>query len=258
VSALFLQREVTVDFIEVPDTTFGDDSYTDCPTHTVSKKCYVYEVNPLLKRDVNGRKMCVKLNIFSMDKLMTLNKYSKAYVARKLGEQILKPESLTFGTKTDGTTPLVKTLTDLRFLFYEENNEKREFIQPYLVQYNESFYDFLVRTANRCGEFLYFEDGALTLGLPDSGDPLVIDDYMSVTEQGVSTDPLEITAYRRDSMKEREMKDEGELNISVVDKGSDGYPKDAFPENTSSNSELATDEYLFPLMKDRFSDTFAR
>ena len=125
VSALFLQREVMVDFIEVPDTTFGDDSYTDCPTHTVSKKCYVYEVNPLLKRDVNGRKMCVKLNIFSMDKLMTLNKYSKAYVARKLGEQILKPESLTFGTKTDGTTPLVKTLTDLRFRFYEENNEKR-------------------------------------------------------------------------------------------------------------------------------------
>ena len=33
------------------------------------------------------------------------------------------------------------------------------------MQYNETFYDFLRRTANRCGEFLYFEDGKLNLGL---------------------------------------------------------------------------------------------
>ena len=43
----------------------------------------------------------------------------------------------------------------------------KEFVQPYLMQYNESFYDFLARTSNRCGEFLYYEDGKLYLGVND-------------------------------------------------------------------------------------------
>lgn len=43
-------------------------------------------------------------------------------------------------------------------------SETKEFIQPYLVQYNESFFDFLVRVSNRCGEFLYYEDGYFNIG----------------------------------------------------------------------------------------------
>lgn len=43
-----------------------------------------------------------------------------------------------------------------------------ELIQPYLVRYNESIYDFLVRVAHRCGEFLFFDEGKLCIGLPDS------------------------------------------------------------------------------------------
>ena len=35
---------------------------------------------------------------------------------------------------------------------------------PFLVQYNESFYDFLTRIAVRCGEYLYYEDGTLKIG----------------------------------------------------------------------------------------------
>lgn len=48
------------------------------------------------------------------------------------------------------------------YLYYGDN---KEFIQPYLVQYNESFFDFLVRVCNRCGEFLYYEDGFFNIGL---------------------------------------------------------------------------------------------
>lgn len=48
------------------------------------------------------------------------------------------------------------------YLYYADN---KEFIQPYLVQYNESFFDFLVRVCNRCGEFLYYEDGFFNIGL---------------------------------------------------------------------------------------------
>ena len=47
-----------------------------------------------------------------------------------------------------------------RYLYYDD----KEFIQPYLVQYNESFFDFLVRVSNRCGEFLYYEDGYFNIG----------------------------------------------------------------------------------------------
>lgn len=58
-----------------------------------------------------------------------------------------------------------------------------EIIHPYLVQYNESFYDFLVRTANRCGEFLYYEGGKLTLGLPEvqKKDAKVINSYSTIS-----------------------------------------------------------------------------
>ena len=51
-----------------------------------------------------------------------------------------------------------------RYLTYKMESETKEFIQPYLVQYNDSFFDFLVRVSNRCGEFLYYEDGYFNIG----------------------------------------------------------------------------------------------
>ena len=152
VSALFLNRQVTVDILQVDRMTNTTRTLDYDYEYNIAKNCYVYELNPLLKHEVNGTKMYVKMSIFSMDKLMTLNKYSKAYVARKLGSGILTPESLEFGTFS-ADVPLVQTSSDgQQFLQYKENDTSYEFIQPYLVQYNESFYDFMVRTANRCGE----------------------------------------------------------------------------------------------------------
>ena len=262
VTETLLRRTVKLEFAPVSTANTSGNA----KTYTIADNCFIYEVEPQLLRDVNGTKMCVKLHIFSMDKLMTLNQYSKAYVARKLGSGILKPESLTFGKWTNSGDPLVKTnIKGLRFLKYDEqlvvpgtNDEQTtmnipsEFIQPYLVQYNESFYDFMVRTANRCGEFLFFENGELTLGLPDSGEPLFIDNFLSVTQHSTSPAPLDIKPYTRDSMKDGkgQLKD---LNQTVIDKLSTGYPEDAFPANTSSNAELANDEYIFPLYKDKFS-----
>ena len=56
------------------------------------------------------------------------------------------------------------------------------------MQYNESFYDFMVRTANRCGEFFYFENGQLTLGLPKN-EAEKLDTYTNVTMQGYTDGP---------------------------------------------------------------------
>jgi hypothetical protein len=136
VTALLLQRQVKLDILEVDriaDTTRTIDYKA---TYNLAQKFYVHELNPQLKRDVNGTKMYVKMDIFSMDKLMTLNPYCKAYVASKLGSEILQPESGNFGKQTGGE-PLIETdFESQRFLKYNESGTSHEFIQPYLVQYN--------------------------------------------------------------------------------------------------------------------------
>ena len=243
VSQLLLQRMVTLDVV------------VDGIADDVATNCYVYELIPQLQHDIHGTKMYVKLRIFSVDKLMTLNKYSKAYVARKLGSEILKPESMNFGTFS---------------------GVRMEFIQPYLVQYNESFYDFLVRTSNRCGEFLFFEDGKLVLGLPErksESDPeeesiVEISDYVTVTALERSADPLKISGYARDSVKDGKGAVKGtpdakptkegetfpELNFSAIAREKTGFPEDVFPMYASSNAELAQDDYIFPLYVDKFTN----
>ena len=270
VTDLLMRRMVKVDLMETSQTAENDAEPEKKLVQTLAWNCFVYEMDPLLKRNGDSTQMYVKLNIFSMDKLMTLNKYSKAYVARKLGSEILQPESLEFGKDAEDT-PLVKTdFSGLQFLKYKDGSASPEFIQPYLVQYNESFYDFLVRTSNRCGEFLFFEDGQLTLGLPEKkvekkegesqpenkpdDSPLVLAGYDSVTMQSITAGPMLVSEYARDSMKDGvgEIKD---LNQTVIKNGSTGFPNEAFPAQLSTNSELATDEYIFPLFKDKFSKT---
>ena len=256
-----LQRKVSLDIV---DKEIKDDDGNPM-TYSVAKNCYVYEMIPQLKSDVNGTKMYVKLSIFSMDKLMTLNKYSKAYVARKLGSEILQPESLRFGLVKEGEPLIESDIKHLQHLKYTDGDESYEFIQPYLVQYNESFYDFLVRTSNRCGEFLYFEDGKLVMGLPDST-AQTIKDFKTVTMVERSADPFKISAYARDSVKDgigavrgtadAKKDDEGalELNISAIARQDTGFPSDAFPQYISSNAELAQDDYIFPLYTGKFTN----
>ena len=265
VRALLLQRKVTLDIREMERT--GKDLVCKSE-HNIAMNCYVYELTPQLKRDGNSTKMYVKLSIFSMDKLMTINKYSKAYVARKLGSEILKPESLQFGTISENVPLISSDVDSQQHLMYWSGEAWLEFIQPYLVQYNESFYDFLVRTANRCGEFLYFEDGKLVLGLPDSGSPIEIDNYETVTTVERSIAPLLISGYARDSVKDGIGAIKGsddsakryagetcpELNISAIAREDTGFPKDAFPTYTSSNAELAQDDYIFPLYMGMFTN----
>ena len=264
VSQLLLQRMVTLDVV------------VDGIADDVATNCYVYELIPQLQRDIHGTKMYVKLRIFSVDKLMTLNKYSKAYVARKLGSEILKPESMNFGTLSEKEPLIASDVTGMQHLMYTDGGVRMEFIQPYLVQYNESFYDFLVRTSNRCGEFLFFEDGKLVLGLPErksESDPkkesiVKISDYVTVTALERSADPLKISGYARDSVKngkgavqgtpDAKPTKEGEtfpvLNMAAIPREKTGFPEDVFPVYASSNAELAQDDYIFPLYRGKFTD----
>lgn len=231
----------------------------------IAKNYFVYMVNPQIVMNSDTPEMFVKLTIHSMDKLMTLDKYSQVFTSRKLGD-ILDYQAKTFGFQSvlfDTNTgclrnlryPIKGTARDLKDNS-KELGDSAEFIQPYLVQYNETFYDFMVRTANRCGEFLLFEDGTLWLGLPvtEEKDMEKIPSYYSITFSDYSDRPLTVQTYTRDSMKDGngDVKNIG-LNMGIVKKDSAGFPTDAFPGFPAYNSELAQDEYTYPLYKGYWS-----
>ena len=225
----------------------------------IAKDYYVYELNPRLVQQPDGSKMMfVRLSIFSMDKLMTLDKSSQVFVSKKLGSNIMADACKKYAV---GSHVLKENHDHRQCLRYNQdavgpNNKSliipSEMIHPYLVQYNETFYDFLVRTANRCGEFLYYEDGQLILGLPDSGEPKLITRYASVTYQCVSDNRTHSGLYTRDSMKDGLGKT-ADTNYNPVGKNSAGFPRDLFPKEESYHSELSSDEYFFPLFADKFT-----
>lgn len=58
-------------------------------------------------------------------------------------------------------------LDDSELQNVKEYYPRKEPLLPYNVQFEESFYDFLVRICNRNGEFLYVEDNILRIGIPE-------------------------------------------------------------------------------------------
>lgn len=155
---------------------------TDQQTAAIGKNYQVINVVPRITR-AGGKSVCyLHLIIYSKDYLLTLDKYCRTYTGQKLGEHIFKDKM----TKTTGFGSELFSFNanQLMLLKYKpsDNDAWVEFRHPYLVQYNESFYDFLARNCNRCGEFLFFEDGKLTLGLPD-GKPVEInpDNILSIS-----------------------------------------------------------------------------
>jgi hypothetical protein len=132
----------------------------------VAENYYVHKVRSVYKTISGKTSLFVELTIFSRDKLMTLDKYSRAYTAKRLYTDILSQEAEKFSS--------VEVANHMQLLKYKDSENsvdvtKRDELRiPYIVQYNESFYDFMVRAANRFGEFLYFEDGKLNLGMQPS------------------------------------------------------------------------------------------
>ena len=139
-------------------TLRGDDD-------VIGDDYYVHEVIPEYKPDG----MVMRLHIFSLDKLLTLKQTSRSFVGKKLLGDILSKELPKYllpynkGKSMDfKTEDRIKTVHQLVYL--NADKAEKEHIFPYLVQYNESFYDMLARTTNRWGEFLYYENGNLQIG----------------------------------------------------------------------------------------------
>lgn len=165
----------------------------------IAKNYYIHSIsvgrNPEKASDQTSCQYMLKC--YSLDKKLTLDRYCDVYVGKRVSTDICENGVLPriFGTyEKELLSPTGKTkqLYDcasgrLLFLGYtvgcgknptdggrtkKVNNGKiiphpNELKQPYLVQYNESFYDFISRVLHRCGEFLYFENGQFCIGLPE-------------------------------------------------------------------------------------------
>lgn len=182
---MYSPNEITAD-IQIAPITQTDGNTTTSYIATVSKEAlekvfinkkvsltsdndkvvcndyYVYEMIPRYKKDATY----VTLKIYSPDHLLTLEEYCRTFVTKKLGSEILDTElkNYTIPYAVNDDEKLIKAdITNMKHL----KKNTQEHIFPYLVQYNESFYDFLKRTTNRWGEFLYYESGQLHIGYPE-------------------------------------------------------------------------------------------
>lgn len=208
IETLFKYKQVAVKEVE--------SSFTE------GSEFYVHEVQPVYAK---GSEMVVILKICSLDKLMTLKQACRTFVGKKLGEDILATETKKYIkpwtiAETNNQADLKKEkpidyTTNMRILKYEPD---KEHIFPYLVQYNESFYDLLARTTNRWGEFMYFENDKLHIG------------YKNAAPTQVSKDAVKnITFYHIDTKKLKLATD------GVYDYEADSSSLDAQPIRESPN-----------------------
>lgn len=156
---VFSHRQVKVVAVTKEDILDRED--------LIGEDYYVHEVIPVYMYN----SMEVKLKIYSPDKLMTLRKACRSYVGKRLGEDILSNELGAYIKPykvNEGSSQSLSYNTEhMKILRYESTKEPEkteEHMFPYLVQYNESFYDLLARTTNRWGEFMFWEDGGLQIG----------------------------------------------------------------------------------------------
>ncbi len=211
---------------------------------TIGNDYYVHEVLPHYQKDC----MNVILKIYSVDKIMTIRQASRTFVAKKLFADILDKERLKYmrpwvvagvsdgidetkdkQTNTSNATDIgegkSKEKDDHTHITVDTNNmkilrygdKKTEHIFPYLVQYNESFYDMLARTANRWGEFMFYEDNQLNIG------------YNAVAPVAVDESEIKDIAIFDAETKQLSIGTDGEYDYSANNGGLVGKPVQKSP-----------------------------
>lgn len=195
----------------------------------------IMDTRPVYRTGGGQTAMSVTLEIYSPDAYFTRRKYSQTYTGQKLGA-MLDAAVTAFGLN-DTLSVRHDHQTFLTFVDKSDNKTVHELIQPYLVQYNETFYELVARTANRCGEWLYYEDGKLHLG-------------WSCKPEEIPTTTLQESDIQSATFRSR--RDE-----MVADKNHfysrNPVTKDpAAPGAWSYNMEMSADEYLAPLTKNEF------
>lgn len=152
-----------------------DDNET---TKYIAQNYYVVEKRIKVKSQTSKE---YTLKSHSADYFLTIDKFCQAFTGRTLIDGIVSP-SLKNCSSPNFT--LFRKLVDQSANIKESlQNFLPTSIIPYAVQYNESFYDFLVRLCSRDGEFLYFgTDNKLHIGLEkiigNVSDPVSEEEYI--------------------------------------------------------------------------------
>lgn len=160
--------------VDLTDLSYEKEGYDY--DENMAKDYIFYNYEPRFENVGGVTGFYVRIYAYSPDKMLTLRRYSACYTGKVLGEDILidivdseknavvEKDSTGKVTKTDPFVPSLQL--DLHQLSYQDDNKKETFeiIQPYLVQHNETEHEFISRVANRCGEFFFYENGALHLG----------------------------------------------------------------------------------------------
>lgn len=227
-------------------------------SQNIAIKYHLFDIQPEIKSESTS---AIDLTIvaYSPDKYLALDKYCKAYTGKKLLHDIVSdkqnwpnqlPDEITKDySKKQGTTETTDSETgkkiDTSLIIYapqhlsSDETTSKEYIQPYLVQYNESFLDFLVRVMSRCGEFFFYENGKFHFGWKPS-DSFSIDKYAAARfSQSI------YSAWENNKI--------GVVhdNYNYLDVNSGKNYKNRPRNNSSSflnvNSEIASDENLTPI-----------
>lgn len=199
---------------------------------------YVMSVEPIMKPN---RAYELILDAYSADYQLSLDKYSDCYLNMPL-DKIISESINKIGQKKGLHFDLGFScdINDgLQFINYQNGDEQTSvYHTPYAVQYNETFYDFMARMAQRYGEFLYFESGSLHLGI----DPA----HVQVTHE-ISNDPSK-PGYKSFS---RVTKPESLLGENVFGSHYDYLNSETFDQSNAFNYDLdyAEDMYMDSLDK---------
>lgn len=176
IERIFKHKQVSLEVLKNDHDT-QDNEVAD----VIGNDFFVHEVRPCYNPD----SMTVKLKIYSLEKLLTLSRYCKSWTAKKLSDHILKSELPNYKIPYNGQECVKCDTSAMKHLL----KDGQEHIFPYLVQYNESFYDLLIRTCNRWGEFVYWEDGKLNIGCAsDKMQAKEISGYHSITFQDYASE----------------------------------------------------------------------
>lgn len=225
----FSHQRVSVDVLDVK-TDNSEDPARAKAIDTIGNDFYVHEVIPTYKPS----SLFVELRIYSLDKLLTISNCCSSWTAKKLASHILDSQLPNYKIPYDPDKHVECDTSQMKHLV----KDGQEHIFPYLVQYNESFYDMLARTCNRWGEFLYWEDGKLRIGYDaDEKKAKDIKGYYSMTfHDNTSTPPVSAdgtysseATYDNNVLKSTVAKDGAAIvfgtinNMADMDRGADYY-----------------------------------
>lgn len=240
--------------------TLSNADGKDDPSNTakiIGTNYYIHHIKPILQKIERAYACTLELEIMSRDHLLTLDKFSRTYLGQKLGGEIIA-NSLKYSNNTNannnsasntgGFLKAVKVdfdnrTTNLQHIYKSTTSgsttTKVELKQPYLVQYNESFYDFIRRIAARCGEFLFYENGKLTLGT-GGGATLTLEDenILSVEYAEEESSSVNVTSHFYNYMS-RKLNDKTPYTLDTnISYNEDNADDDYFVEFSQESNDL--------------------